>query len=48
MNQVRAECQVIPYPKIRQFLAAELHASHHMPMIHGLIEVDVSAARATL
>jgi pyruvate/2-oxoglutarate dehydrogenase complex dihydrolipoamide acyltransferase (E2) component len=40
--------QVVPYPKIRRFLAAELRSSHHMPMIHGLIEVDVSKARAHL
>jgi pyruvate/2-oxoglutarate dehydrogenase complex dihydrolipoamide acyltransferase (E2) component len=40
--------QVVPYPKIRRFMAAEFRSSHHIPMIHGLLEVDVSRARAHL
>src|SRR5690242_9665952 len=48
MKQQHADYQVEPYPKIRRFLAAELRSSHHTPMIHGLIEVDVSGARAHL
>ena len=48
MKQQHVDYQVVPYPKIRRFLAIELRSSHHTPMIHGLIEVDVSKARAHL
>jgi pyruvate/2-oxoglutarate dehydrogenase complex dihydrolipoamide acyltransferase (E2) component len=48
MKQQPADYQVIPYPKVRRFMAAEFRASHHTPMIHGLLEVDVSRARAHL
>jgi pyruvate/2-oxoglutarate dehydrogenase complex dihydrolipoamide acyltransferase (E2) component len=48
MKLQHSEYQVVPYPKIRRFLAAELRSSHHRPMIHGLLEVDVSRARAHL
>jgi hypothetical protein len=46
MKQQHSNAQVVPYPKIRRLMAAEFRSSHHMPMIHGLIEVDVSRARA--
>jgi pyruvate/2-oxoglutarate dehydrogenase complex dihydrolipoamide acyltransferase (E2) component len=48
MKQNHDDDQVVPYPKIRRFMAAEFRSSHHTPMIHGLIEVDVSRARAHL
>jgi pyruvate/2-oxoglutarate dehydrogenase complex dihydrolipoamide acyltransferase (E2) component len=48
MKQQHIDHQVVPYSKIRRFIAAELRSSHHTPMIHGLIEVDVSRARAHL
>jgi pyruvate/2-oxoglutarate dehydrogenase complex dihydrolipoamide acyltransferase (E2) component len=48
MKQQHIKYQVLPYSKIRRFMAAELRLSHHTPMIHGLIEVDVSRARAHL
>ncbi len=48
MKQQHSDDQVVPYPKIRRFMAAEFRSSHHTPMIHGLIEVDVSRARAHL
>jgi pyruvate/2-oxoglutarate dehydrogenase complex dihydrolipoamide acyltransferase (E2) component len=48
MKQQYSDDQVVPYPKIRRFMAAEFRASRHMPMIHGLIEVDVTRARAHL
>ena len=48
MKQQYIDDQVMPYPKIRRFMAAEFRSSHHTPMIHGLIEVDVSRARAHL
>jgi hypothetical protein len=37
--------QVISYPKSRRFLAAAFRSTHHTPMMHGLLEVDVSRAR---
>ena len=46
MKQQHIDDQVVPYPKIRRFMAAEFRASHHTPMIYGLLEVDVSRARA--
>ncbi len=48
MKQQHSEYQVVPYPKIRRFLAAELRSSQHTPMIHGLLEIDVTRARAHL
>lgn len=44
----RSEDQVVPYPKIRRFLEAAIHSTHNKPMIHGLLEVDVTEARAFL
>jgi len=48
MKQQQVDYQVVPYSKIRRFMAAEFRLSHRMPMIHGLIEVDVSRARTFL
>jgi len=48
MEQQHADYQVVPYPKIRRFMAATYRSTHHKPMIHGLLEVDVSRARAFL
>jgi pyruvate/2-oxoglutarate dehydrogenase complex dihydrolipoamide acyltransferase (E2) component len=48
MKQQHSDDQVVPYPKIRRFLEAAIRSTHHKPMIHGLIEVDVSRARAHL
>jgi pyruvate/2-oxoglutarate dehydrogenase complex dihydrolipoamide acyltransferase (E2) component len=48
MKQQLSADQVVPYPKIRRLMAAEFRSSHHTPMIHGLLEVDVSRARAHL
>jgi len=48
MKQQHSDYQVVPYPKIRRFMAAEFRSSHRTPMIHGLLEVDVSRARAFL
>ena len=48
MKQQHIDYQVVPYSKIRRFMSAEFRAAHHMPMIHGLIEVDVTRARAHL
>jgi hypothetical protein len=48
MNQQHSEDQVIPYPKGRRFLEAAIRSTHHKPMIHGLLDVDVTKARACL
>ncbi len=48
MKQQHATYQLVPYPKIRRFMAAAFRSTHHKPMIHGLLEVDVSGARAFL
>jgi pyruvate/2-oxoglutarate dehydrogenase complex dihydrolipoamide acyltransferase (E2) component len=48
MKQQHIGDQVVPYPKVRRFLEAAIRSTHHKPMIHGLIEVDVSRARAHL
>lgn len=38
----------VPYPKLRRALALTLRSAQRKPMIHGLIEVDVTNARAFL
>ena len=48
MKQQHSDDQMVPYPKIRRFMAAEFRASQHTLMIHGLIEVDVTRAREFL
>lgn len=45
MKQQHSDYQVVPYTKIRRLMAAEFRLSRHIPMIHGLLEVDVSRAR---
>jgi pyruvate/2-oxoglutarate dehydrogenase complex dihydrolipoamide acyltransferase (E2) component len=47
MNQQGAD-QVIPYPKSRHFMEEAIRSTHHKPMMHGLLEVDVTKARAWL
>jgi pyruvate/2-oxoglutarate dehydrogenase complex dihydrolipoamide acyltransferase (E2) component len=48
MKQKHAEYQLIPYPKIRRATAATLRSFQRKPMMHGLIEVDVTKAREFL
>jgi len=48
MKQQHTDYQVIPYPKIRRLLAAFVRPIQRTPTIHGLIEVDVTMARAFL
>jgi hypothetical protein len=48
MKQQHADYQVIPYPKYRRWMVAAFRSTHHKPIIHGLLEVDVSGARAHL
>lgn len=40
--------QVVPYPKLRRALAVTLSSARRKPMIHGLLEVDVTKAREML
>ncbi len=48
MKQQHADYQVVPYPKMRRWLAVMFRSVQHKPMIHGLLEVDVTRARAFL
>ena len=48
MKQQRIDYQVVPYSKIRRMMATAFRLSHRMPLMHGLIEVDVTRARAFL
>ena len=48
MKQQHVDYQVVPYPKIRRWMAAAFRSVQHKPMIHGLLEVDVTRARAHL
>src|SRR6516162_5976280 len=42
------EYQLIPYPKMRRANGATLRLFQRKPMMHGLIEVDVTKAREFL
>jgi pyruvate/2-oxoglutarate dehydrogenase complex dihydrolipoamide acyltransferase (E2) component len=48
MRQQHAAYQVVPYPKLRRGLALTLRSAQRTPMMHGLLEVDVTKARAHL
>src|SRR5438105_3544671 len=48
MKQKHADYQVVPYPKMRRLEAIAYRSVQHKPMIHGLLEVDVTRARAFL
>jgi pyruvate/2-oxoglutarate dehydrogenase complex dihydrolipoamide acyltransferase (E2) component len=48
MKQNNVDYQVVPYPKIKRWMAVTYRSAQHTPMIHGLIEVDVTRARAFL
>jgi pyruvate/2-oxoglutarate dehydrogenase complex dihydrolipoamide acyltransferase (E2) component len=48
MKQQHIDYQVVPYPKFRRFEAVMLRSVQRKPMIHGLIEVDVTRAREFL
>ena len=48
MKQKHVDYQVVPYPKIRRFMAAARRSVQRKSMMHGLIEVDVTRARAFL
>jgi pyruvate/2-oxoglutarate dehydrogenase complex dihydrolipoamide acyltransferase (E2) component len=44
----QSEHQVIPYSKARRFMREAIRSTHHKPLMHGLLEVDVTKARALL
>ncbi len=48
MKQKHAGYKMAPFPKFRRFEAVMLRSIQRMPMIHGLLEVDVTRARAHL
>jgi len=48
MKQQRAGYQVVPYPRYMRFAAAAYQSVRRKPMIHGLLEADVTEARALL
>jgi pyruvate/2-oxoglutarate dehydrogenase complex dihydrolipoamide acyltransferase (E2) component len=48
MKQQHTDAQVVPYPNIRRWTAAAYRSVRYKPMIHGLIEVDVTTARTYL
>jgi pyruvate/2-oxoglutarate dehydrogenase complex dihydrolipoamide acyltransferase (E2) component len=48
MKQNNADYQVVPYPQMRRWMAAAFRSTRYKPMIQGLIEVDVTRARAFL
>jgi len=48
MKQQHADYQVVQYPKMRRLEAIAYRSVQHKPMIQGLIEVDVTRARARL
>src|SRR5215217_7834265 len=40
--------RVVPYPKSRRFMEEAIRSTHNKPMMHGLLEVDVTDARTYL
>ncbi len=48
MKQPHADYQVVPYPKMRRLEALAYRSIQRTPLIHGLLEVDVTKARAFL
>jgi pyruvate/2-oxoglutarate dehydrogenase complex dihydrolipoamide acyltransferase (E2) component len=48
MKQKHADYQVVPYPDMRRLEAIAYRSMQGKPMMHGLLEVDVTRARAFL
>jgi pyruvate/2-oxoglutarate dehydrogenase complex dihydrolipoamide acyltransferase (E2) component len=48
MTRARAGYEVRPFPKIRRAYVDVLREGHRRHIIHGLIEVDVTAARSAI
>jgi pyruvate/2-oxoglutarate dehydrogenase complex dihydrolipoamide acyltransferase (E2) component len=48
MKRQHVDYKMVPYPKMRRLEAIAYRSVQHKPMIHGLIEVDVTRARVFL
>ena len=48
MKQKHVDYQVVPYSKMQRLEAVAYRSIQNKPMIHGLIEVDVTRARTFL
>jgi hypothetical protein len=48
MKQGNADYKVVPFSKMRRLEAVTIRSALRTPIIHGLIEVDVTRARAFL
>ena len=48
MRQPPSDGRVVPYPRVKRFLEAAIRVTNRKPMIHGLLEVDVTKPRAFL
>jgi pyruvate/2-oxoglutarate dehydrogenase complex dihydrolipoamide acyltransferase (E2) component len=48
MNKKHNDYELVPYSKLRRVMAVTLHSAQRKPMIHGLLEVDVTRAREFL
>jgi pyruvate/2-oxoglutarate dehydrogenase complex dihydrolipoamide acyltransferase (E2) component len=48
MRQRHADARVVPYLKYQRFAAAGARTVRHQQLIHGLLEVNVTGARAAL
>jgi pyruvate/2-oxoglutarate dehydrogenase complex dihydrolipoamide acyltransferase (E2) component len=48
MKRQHVDYKMVTYPKMRRLEAIAYRSVQHKPMIHGLIEVDVTRARAFL
>jgi pyruvate/2-oxoglutarate dehydrogenase complex dihydrolipoamide acyltransferase (E2) component len=48
MKQQHVDYKVVPNPKIRRWFAAAFRSAQHTPIMHVLLEVDVTRARAFL
>ena len=48
MKQQHVDYRVVPNPKIRRWYAGGFRLAQHKPIMHGLLEVDVTRARAFL
>jgi pyruvate/2-oxoglutarate dehydrogenase complex dihydrolipoamide acyltransferase (E2) component len=44
-NEQQTHYQVVPYPKLRRLLSVMLRALQRKPMMHFLLEIDVTRAR---
>jgi deazaflavin-dependent oxidoreductase (nitroreductase family) len=44
----RNDGRVVPYADARRFMREAIRSTHHKPLMHGLVEVDVTRARAAM